>query len=117
MTAIEEPLVPGAFTVIVDLLQIRPSMNTINAPVGVFRNGEPFTVFEVYPERDGIIWGRISSNTGGGVSRYVGLRVNNHPKARLELRFENQARVDLGEAIAVLTSSIRELTAELRSRS
>ncbi len=116
MTAIEEPLVSGAYTVIENSLLIRPSMNTINAPVGQFKNGEPFMVLEVHPEKEGIVWGRVSSNTGGGSARYVGMRVNNHPKVRLELRFEDPNRNELGDAVASLVSAIRELTALLRNK-
>ena len=116
MTAIEEPLVPGAYTVTELSLYIRPSMNTINAPVGQYRNGDSFTVFEVYPEKDGVVWGRVSSAIGAGSARFVGLRVNNHLKVRLELRFEDLNRTDLSVGIASLTAAIRELTALLRNK-
>ena len=82
--SIIEPLVPGEYTALGNM-NIRASMNTLNVfnLVGGYRNGEPFTVYEVYPEKNGIVWGRVSSNTGGGSSRYTALRVNNHPKAKL----------------------------------
>lgn len=83
----EEPFVPGAYTA-TQKLNIRAAMNSTAQLVGGYSNGEPFTVFEVYPEKDGIVWGRVSSNTGGGSSRYVALRVNNHPKVTLEKAFD-----------------------------
>jgi len=88
-----EQFVPGEYTVTnVDGLNIRAAMNTYqNANiVGKFSNGENFKVYQVYPEVDGIVWGRVSSSTETGVARYVGLRVNNHPKVKLERVFESQ---------------------------
>jgi hypothetical protein len=81
----DEQMKPGAYTAL-GVVNIRAAMNTmIDANiVGKFSQGEPFTVLEVYPENGGILWGRVSSNVGGGSSRYVALRVNNHPKAHME---------------------------------
>jgi len=104
----DEQLVPGAYTALIDNLQIRPKMDAVGLSLGAFKNGEPFTVFEVYPEVNGIVWGRISSNTGGGSSRYVGLRVNNHPKAKLEKAFTGTYD-DLASAIRELAEAIRRL--------
>ena len=103
-----EPLVPGAYTALLDILYIRPQMSTTVPSVGGFKSGEPFTVFEVYPAVNGIVWGRISSNTGGGQSRYVGLRVNNHPKAKLERAFA------VDDVYASLASAIHELAAAIK---
>lgn len=83
----EEQLVAGAYTAL-GKMNIRAGMHTNAGIVGGYSNGDPFTVFEVYPEKDGIVWGRVSSNTGGGSLRFTALRVNNHPKAHLEKAFE-----------------------------
>lgn len=86
----EEKLVPGDYTALVNL-NIRLQMDTqsVTNYVGVYGRGVPFTVYEVYSEKDGIVWGRVSSNTGNGQSRYVGLRVANQMKAHLEKAFDN----------------------------
>jgi hypothetical protein len=91
--------------------------------VGVYGKGVPFTVYQVYPEKDGIVWGRVSSNTGEGTSRYVGLRVVNQIKAHLEKAFEQvlgaEEKTDDGallDAIRLLITEMRLLVAELRAR-
>lgn len=114
----EEQMVPGDYTA-TEPLNIRSQMNTknVNNIVGGYTNGVPFTVYQVYPEKDGIVWGRVSSNTGDGFSRYVGLRVNNRVKARLEKAFEPGGDNDplwsvlrtLTDAITLLTDAVREL--------
>ena len=78
-------MVPGDYTALLDL-KIRLQMDTQSATnqVGVYTRGVNFTVYEVYPEKNGILWGRVSSNTGTGSSRFVGLRVANQAKAKLE---------------------------------
>jgi len=83
--AMVEELVPGDYTAL-GSLYIRSQMKTSPSSniVGMYSNGVPFTVYQVYPEKDGIVWGRVSSNTGDGKSRYVGLRVLNNSKAKLE---------------------------------
>lgn len=107
-----EPLVPGDYTTLVDL-KIRSQMDTEVASnqVGVYTRGLPFVVFQVYPEKNGIVWGRISSNTGYGTSRYVGLRVNNNLKAKLEKPFEEPS-ISSNDIV----SAIRELTAVLKEK-
>ena len=84
----DEQMKPGHYTAL-GQLNIRAAMNTqTNANLkGQYQNGELFTVYEVYPETGGIVWGRVSSNTGGGTALYAGLRVNNHPKAQMEKAF------------------------------
>ena len=112
----EEQMVPGDYTA-VETLNIRSQMNTknLNNIVGGYTNGVPFTVYQVYPETGGIVWGRVSSNTGDGSSRYVGLRVNNHVKARLEKAFKPDANDgDLVTALAGLTAAITLQTVALR---
>jgi hypothetical protein len=107
----EEQMVPGDYTAM-ETLNIRSQMNTknLNNVVGGYTNGVPFTIYQVYPEKDGIVWGRVSSNTGDGSSRYVGLRVNNHVKARLEKAFEpGSSDGSLLDAITLLTAAVREL--------
>lgn len=80
----EEEFKPGNYTAL-DNINIRSAMNTmvIGNIVGGYRNGELFTVYEVFPEVGGIVWGKVSSNAGGGTARYVALRVNNHPKVQM----------------------------------
>jgi len=114
----EEQMVPGDYTALLDL-KIRLQMDTqsMTNQVGVYMRGVPFTVYEVYPERNGIVWGRVSSNTGNGTSRYVGLRVTNQVKAKLEKAFEPEGSDDalmvtmksLTVAITLLTDAVREL--------
>lgn len=114
----DEPLVPGDYTTLVDL-KIRSQMDTESNTnqVGTYMRGLPFVVFQVYPEKNGIVWGRISSNTGVGTSRYVGLRVTNNLKAKLEKAFEAQPisdpQIALTEAIKDLTAAVRILTTNL----
>jgi hypothetical protein len=106
----DEPLVPGDYSTLVDL-KIRSQMDTESSTnqVGVYSRGLPFVVFQVYPEKNGIVWGRISSNTGAGTSRYVGLRVANNMKAKLEKAFEPAHPDDLVSAIRELTAAIKEM--------
>jgi hypothetical protein len=113
----EEQMVPGDYTALLDL-NIRSQMDTKSTTnrVGVYSRGVPFTVYEVYPEKDGIVWGRVSSNTGAGTSRYVGLRVVNQVKAELEKAFENSSNGDpLVNAITLLTNAITLLVTEIRT--
>lgn len=114
----QEQMVPGDYTAM-ETLNIRSQMNTktLSNIVGGYTNGVPFVVFQVYPEKDGIVWGRVSSNTGDGTSRYVGLRVNNHVKARLEKAFETETSTDplvtalnnVANAIVLQTVALREI--------
>lgn len=80
----DEQMKAGSYTALGDM-NIRAAMNSMADAniVGGYRNGEPFTVYETFPEKGGIVWGRVSSNTGGGTARYAALRVNNHPKAQM----------------------------------
>lgn len=107
----DEPLVEGDYTALVDL-NIRAAARTMgNIPVGVYSKGVPFTVYQVYPEDNGIVWGRVSSNTGSGTSRFVGLRVNNQIKAHLEKAFkpERDSQEDLVAAIRELATQVARL--------
>jgi len=99
----EEQFRPGDYTALLDL-NIRSQMDTesVTNVVGAYKRGVPFTVYEVYPEKNGIVWGRVSSNTGSGTSRFVGLRVTNQLKAKLEKAFEAPAENQDG-LIEVLT--------------
>lgn len=98
---------PGDYTSLVNLI-IRSQMNTQSSTnqVGIYYQGLPFTVYEVYPEKNGIVWGRVSSNTGEGTSRYVGLRVANQVKAHLEKAFMIDVQDPLVGAIESLTTAI-----------
>jgi hypothetical protein len=112
----QEQMVPGDYTAL-ETLNIRSQMKTspLGNIVGGYTNGVPFTVYQVYAEKDGIVWGRVSSNTGDGTSRYVGLRVNNHVKARLEKAFEPEKTEDgLVKAVNDVASAVRELTGMLQ---
>jgi len=108
----QEQMVPGAYTALGNV-NIRSQMKTTPATnqVGGYTNGVPFTVYQVYAEKDGIVWGRVSSNTGEGTARYAALRVNNNVKAKLEQAFEVQSddskEDDLVDAIRDLTAAIR----------
>lgn len=113
----DEQMVPGAYTA-TQALNIRSQMETKSNTniVGGYSNGSPFTVYEVYPEKDGIVWGRVSSNVGDGVSRFVGLRVNNQVKARLDKAAEPQkdSLAELVNAINLQTSAITLLATVVR---
>jgi hypothetical protein len=104
-----EQMVPGDYTAtgVVNIRSQMKSQSTTNI-VGGYSNGLPFTVYQVYDEIDGIVWGRVSSNTGAGKARYVALRVNNNVKAKLEKAFEPEA----GDS--ALVSALKELTAAIR---
>ena len=107
----DEQMVPGDYTALVDL-RIRSQMDTqsIANQVGVYTRGVPFTVYEVYPEQNGILWGRVSSNTGAGVARYVGLRVTNQLKAKLEKAFDIKPDNDpIVQALDRVADAIRSL--------
>ena len=107
----EEQLVPGDYTSLVDL-RIRSQMDTKSTTnqVGTYFRGVPFTVYEVYDEKDGIVWGRVNSNTGSGSSRFVGLRVANQMKAHLEEAFEDlDDDVSTASALLEIAAAIREL--------
>lgn len=107
----DEQMVPGDYTAS-GLVNIRSQMKTMPVTniVGGYTNGLPFTVYQVYPEVGGIVWARVSSNTGDGKARYVALRVNNNVKARLEKAFEAPASDNsLADAIRDLTDAVREL--------
>jgi len=88
-----EQFTPGEYTVTnVDGLIIRKSMST-TVPTnryGKYSNGENFKVYQVYPEKGGILWGRVSSSTEEGSALYCGLRVNNHPLVKFEKPFDQE---------------------------
>lgn len=111
----DETLVAGDYTALLDL-KIRTQMDTqsVTNIVGTYMRGVPFTVYEVYPERNGIVWGRVSSNTGNGTSRFVGLRVTNQLKAHLEKAFEQTTKMDLTDVLMMLRVSVDGLTDAVR---
>lgn len=116
----EEQMVPGDYTAL-GVVNIRLQMKTMPATniVGGYSNGLPFTVYQVYPEVDGIVWGRVSSNTGAGKARYVALRVNNNAKAKLEKAFDVEAGTGNGAlaiALVSLTQAIRDLIEEMKAK-
>jgi len=114
----EEQMVPGDYTAL-GAMNIRLQMKTTPASnqVGGYMNGTLFRVYQVYAEANGIVWGRVSSNTGEGQARFVALRVNNNVKAKLEKAFEEDtsnsplenAFNGLADAIRLLTIVVREL--------
>jgi hypothetical protein len=112
----EEQFVPGDYTAL-GVINIRLQMKTMPAlnQVGGYMNGTSFRVYQVYSEAGGIVWGRVSSNTGEGQARYVALRVNNNVKAKLEKAFEEEPRNDPAEKVFKdLTDAINSLTAAVR---
>ena len=114
----EEQMVPGDYTAL-GAMNIRLQMKTTPASnqVGGYMNGTSFRVYQVYSEANGIVWGRVSSNTGEGQARCVALRVNNNVKAKLEQAFEEdlsnspleKAFKELTDAITLLTVAVREV--------
>ena len=72
---------PGQYTITDDLtyLEIRSARSTSAASVGKYYKNDTFTVYQVFPETLGIVWGRVCENVSGAM-RYVGMRVNNHDK-------------------------------------
>lgn len=108
MAIIEEPFVEGAYQADINDLKIRTKRETTALSFGAFKKDDMFLVFEVYPEdKDGIVWGRISSNTDGAMSKFVGLRVLKNYKAHLVKKFESEN--DLAQAINKLTDAVRAL--------
>ena len=107
----DEQMVAGEYTTL-GIVNIRSQMKTSppSNMVGAFTNGLPFRVYQVYDELDGIVWGRISSNTGSGKARYVALRVNNNEKVKLEKAFpEDEEKNPLADAINLLTAAVLSL--------
>ena len=114
----KEEMVPGDYTAL-GVVNIRSQMKTnpLGNYIGAYTNGIPFRVYQVYPELDGILWGRVSSNTGEGKARYVALRVNNNVKAQMETAFEESSKdVVLASAIRGLTLAVNDLSNEIRSK-
>lgn len=113
----QEQMKPGAYTALVDL-KIRTQMDTqsIVNQVGTYMRGVPFTVYEVYPEKNSIVWGRVSSNTGSGQARFVGLRVANQDKAHLEEAFDEQPKIDLASSNVILANAINDLSRILEAK-
>jgi hypothetical protein len=116
----EEQMVEGEYEVLpdIDYVFIRPTTSTTVKDVGAYYKNERFTVYEVKPEVNGIVWGRVCSNATGKL-RFVGLRVNNHPKAVLVKPFAPPAIFNddaLVNAIDGLTVAVKAATAELAKR-
>ncbi len=92
-------LKPGEYTAL-GYMNIRASMDTtINVNVdGAYTASSTFMVYEIFPEKKGIVWGRVSSNAFGSEVRYVALKVNNHFKAKLKRAFAetDQLPISLG---------------------
>lgn len=109
-----EEFVPGEYTALVDL-NIRTQMETKSTTnfVGTYMKGVPFRVYKVYDEVNGIIWGRVSSNTGSGKERFVGLRVNTNVKASLEVPYEEPV-VQNGSNNSELYMAIHDLTVVIK---
>jgi hypothetical protein len=107
-----EQMVAGDYTSI-GVVNIRSQMKTSPTGniIGAYSNGLPFRVYQVYDEVEGIVWGRVSSNTGAGKARYVALRVNNNEKAKLEKAFEEDDSIAdaLVNALRDLANAVREL--------
>lgn len=101
---VDEPLVEGVYQSLLDFLQISPTRDAKSLPQGRFMKNDTFAVFKVFPEEGGIVWGMVSSNTNGMPSRYVPLRVNNHPKVILLKKF-----ADAGGSNSDLVSAINNL--------
>jgi hypothetical protein len=117
MPIIQEPLVEGVYQSLLDWLQISTKRDPLSANVGRLMKDEFFFVFQVYPEENGIVWGRISSNIDGLGLRVVPLRVANRPKAILVKKLAgNDDGNNLVTTIGELTTAINDLTAELRKK-
>ena len=107
----DELMKPGEYTSL-GVVNIRSQMKTSPPSniAGAFTNGLPFRVYQVYDELDGIVWGRISSNTGSGKARYIAMRVNNNEKVKFEVAFPEEKENDpLVNAIALLTEAVLKL--------
>jgi hypothetical protein len=114
----DEQMVPGDYTALC-VVNIRTQMKTtpVQNVVGAYTNGVPFRVYQVYDEKDGILWARVSSNTGDGRARYAALRVANNVKAKLEKAFsepEENDENDIVRAINANTAALTGLTAAVR---
>jgi hypothetical protein len=113
----DEPLVEGVYKSLLDYLQISPKRDSNSMPIGRYMKDDTFVVFKVFPEEKGIVWGMVSSNVDGLGSKFVPLRVNNHPKVILMKRFEDTSQLDLISALRALGADIRDLTNAIRSKS
>lgn len=113
LSSVPEQLVPGDYTSLIDL-NIRKQMDAKSYTnyAGAYMRSLPFFVYEVYPEdENGIVWGRVSSNTGFGTARYVALRVTNIMKAKLEKAFDlgGDNKDQLTRAVEGLTTQVQRL--------
>ena len=97
---IQEPFVPGDYSCSVSTLIIRSQRDTTAKQLGTYFKDQHFVVFQVYPEENGIVWGRVSSATSSGYGRYIGMRVNNNIKVSLERAWEDQTPQD--DAVSTL---------------
>lgn len=106
---------PGNYIVLGDLL-IRASMDTTNSAniVGKFFSGNQIKVFEIMPEKNGILWGRVSETTGQAQARFIGMRVNNNPKVQMQKTDEASSSVyaELVPAINRLAAAIENLASQ-----
>jgi hypothetical protein len=105
----------GDYIALGDLL-IRGAMDTTNSQniLGKFFSGNQFKVFEIMPEKLGILWARISETTGQGQARFVALRVANNPKAQMQKAFESEPTFSnslLVNAINRLSAALEKLAA------
>lgn len=119
MAPIENPYVEveGVYTADINDLQIRTKREATAPSLGAFKKDDMFPVFEVYPEDlQGIVWARISSNTNGAPSKFIGLRVFKNIKAHLVKKFanENDSANDLVKAINANTDALLLNAAMLR---
>ena len=111
MAIIQEPFIPGVYAADLNDLNIRTKRETTYPSVGSYKKDDMFPIFEVFPEEQGIVWGRTSSNVNGQPSRFIGLRVNNHIKAHLVMPFAGTSGdADLIRAIKDLTFEIHNLS-------
>lgn len=95
---LEEKFVPGRYTVTNhDGILLRASMSTLQMTniKGKYSLGNNFTVYQVYPEVGGILWGRVTSSVETGTALYVALRVENKPKVKMEQALEDDDGVML----------------------
>lgn len=100
-------------------LQIRTERSTANpgSRIGAFKGNDVFGVYDVYPEANGIVWARVSSNMSG-VIHYCALRVNNHKKVILisAAASESTTPPPPADVLIALAGDVASLKTFLRER-
>jgi hypothetical protein len=111
------PFKPGLYQIATDLtfLEIRASRSSTVPSVGKYFKNDTFSIYNVYPESGGIIWGATSSNPAE--TKAVGMRVENRDKVIFVAPFPNTAGTDDStDGSGDVATALREIAAAIRSK-